>query len=92
MATVLPGTKATYQIFDKEKFALMKKGAFFINAGRGSAVVEDDLIEALNSNHLAGAAIDVTHIEPLPQTSALWQTKICILHHIQQVNIIWQRP
>lgn len=75
VATVLPGTKATYQIFDKEKFALMKKGAFFINAGRGSAVVEDDLIEALNSNHLAGAAIDVTHIEPLPQTSALWQTK-----------------
>ena len=53
----------------------MKKGAFFINAGRGSAVVEDDLIEVLNSNHLAGAAIDVTHIEPLPQTSALWQTK-----------------
>lgn len=75
VATVLPGTKATYHLFNKEKFALMKKGAFFINAGRGNAVVEDDLIEALNSNHLAGAAIDVTQIEPLPQTSALWQTK-----------------
>lgn len=75
VATVLPGTKATYHIFNKEKFALMKQGAFFINAGRGSAVVEDDLVEALNCGHLAGAAVDVTEIEPLPKESKLWSVK-----------------
>ena len=74
MATVLPGTKATYQIFDKEKFALMKKGAFFINAGRGSAVVEDDLIEALNSNHLAGAAITTNKCFMADKKSAYYTT------------------
>lgn len=75
VATVLPGTKATYHIFDKDKFALMKQGAFFINAGRGSAVVEEDLVEALNCGHLAGAAIDVTEIEPLPKESKLWSVE-----------------
>lgn len=73
VANILPGTNATYHIFDKKRFALMKKGAFFINAGRGSAVIEEDLYEALNSNHLQGAAIDVTEIEPLPKDSKLWQ-------------------
>ncbi len=55
----------TRQMFSKETFAKMKKGSYFINTARGELVVEDDLIEALNSHHLAGAAIDVTVKEPI---------------------------
>ena len=75
VANILPGTAATYHIFDKHKFALMKQGAFFINAGRGSAIVEEDLCDAVQSGHLAGAALDVTEIEPLPKSSRMWQIK-----------------
>lgn len=75
VVNILPGTKATYHLFDKEKFALMKDKAFFVNAGRGNAVVEDDLIEAVESGHLAGAAVDVTEIEPLPKESRMWQVE-----------------
>lgn len=75
VANILPGTQATYHLFDKKKFNLMKKGAFFINAGRGSAVVEEDLVEAVKKRHLAGAAVDVTETEPLPKESPMWQTE-----------------
>lgn len=75
VANILPGTQATYHIFNKQKFDLMKQGAFFINAGRGSAVVEDDLCDAVQSGHLAGAAVDVTEVEPLPKSSKMWQIK-----------------
>lgn len=75
VASVLPGTAATEHIFNAAKFSLMKKGAFFINAGRGSAVVEDDLCDAAESGRLAGAALDVTEIEPLPKSSRLWQAE-----------------
>ena len=63
---VSPQTK---NMFNKETFAKMKKGSYFINTARGELVVEDDLIEALNSNHLAGAAIDVTVKEPIASDS-----------------------
>ena len=75
VVNILPGTKATYHLFDKEIFTLMKDKAFFVNAGRGNAVVEDDLIEAVESGHLAGAAVDVTEIEPLPKESRMWQVE-----------------
>jgi glyoxylate/hydroxypyruvate reductase len=50
----------------------MRPDALFVNVGRGSAVVEIALAEALRSGHLAGAAIDVTRQEPLPADSPLW--------------------
>lgn len=75
VVNILPGTKATHHLFDAEKFALMKKGAFFVNGGRGSAVVENDLIAAVESGHLAGAAVDVTETEPLPKESPMWQVE-----------------
>ena len=52
-------------MFNAETFAKMKKGSLFINSARGELVVEDDLIAALKSGHLAGAAIDVTVKEPI---------------------------
>ncbi len=49
------------------------RAALFVNVGRGSAVVDSALIEALKSGHLAGAAIDVARTEPLPPDSPLWE-------------------
>ncbi len=58
-------TPQTKGMFNAGTFAKMKKGAFFVNTSRGELVVEDDLIAALKSGQLAGAAIDVTVKEPI---------------------------
>ena len=72
VAVALPLTSDTRQIFDAKTFAIMKPGAHFINVGRGELVDEDALIMALQSGHLAGAALDVFATEPLPPDSPLW--------------------
>jgi len=72
VAVALPLTDDTRQIFNAETFAIMKPGAHFINVGRGELVDEDALITALQSGHLAGAALDVFATEPLPPDSPLW--------------------
>ena len=72
---VLPNTKETVGIMDKSKFALMKEKSIFINVGRGSAVVQDDLIDVLNNNKIWGAGLDVATPEPLPAEHPLWKAK-----------------
>ena len=74
VVSALPGTAATMGIFDRKRFAAMKKGAYFLNIGRGNAVVTEDLIETMTEGRLAGAALDVTDPEPLPADHALWHT------------------
>lgn len=71
----LPQTKETVGIMDKAKFDLMKQNSVFINVGRGSAVVQDALIEALESGRLWGAGLDVAVPEPLPADHHLWKAK-----------------
>ncbi len=66
-----PKTPETTNLINKEKFALMKKSARLINAARGGIVHEGDLIEALKSGQIAGAALDVFNEEPLAATSPL---------------------
>jgi phosphoglycerate dehydrogenase-like enzyme len=56
----------------RERFRRMKKGAFFINIGRGMTTRLDDLVAALREGHLAGAGLDVFEQEPLPQDHPLW--------------------
>lgn len=77
--SVVPNTPETLDMWNKNRFSLMKESAFFINVGRGSSVNEDDLVNALNSKKIKGAAIDVTKVEPLPKDSPLWSTRNLIL-------------
>ena len=69
---LLPNTPETHDLYDAELFALFNPNAVFINAGRGVAVVDADLVEALRLGHLAGAIIDVCRQEPLPQRHPFW--------------------
>ena len=59
-------------MFGTEQFRLMKREAFFINIGRGATVLLDDLVAALNGGEIAGAALDVFQVEPLPSDHPLW--------------------
>ena len=72
VVSALPGTPATEGLYTAEKFAAMKQGAFFLNVGRGTAVDQKALADALKSGHLAGAAVDVANPEPLPKDDPLW--------------------
>jgi phosphoglycerate dehydrogenase-like enzyme len=79
VAMVLPETPQTRGIISAGRIAAMKPGAFIVNEGRGSAIDQDALVEALNSGHLGGAALDVTSPEPLPSDSPLWKAKNCFI-------------
>jgi D-3-phosphoglycerate dehydrogenase len=60
----VPETSMTKDMIGRSQFQQMKKGAFFINASRGTVVVIDDLVEAMKSGQLGGTAIDVFPSEP----------------------------
>ena len=79
----LPLTQATEAILDARAFAAMPRGGYVVNVARGAHVVEADLIEAVRSGHLAGAALDVQRHEPMPQDDPLWTVPgITITPHI----------
>lgn len=69
---LLPNTPKTHDIYDAKLLAQFKPSALFINVGRGVAVVDADLVNALKEGHLAGAVIDVCRQEPLPQRHPFW--------------------
>lgn len=73
VVSAVPELATTRGIFGDIEFATMPKSSLFINVGRGSAVDEASLANALRSGHLAGAAIDVASTEPLDKSSALWE-------------------
>ncbi|MHC8393418.1 D-2-hydroxyacid dehydrogenase [Pseudomonas sp. LB3P93] len=69
---LLPNTPNTHDLYDAALFKQFKPTGLFINVGRGVAVVDADLVEALKEGHLAGAVIDVCRQEPLPQRHPFW--------------------
>ncbi len=79
VASFLPSTDATRKLADAAFFSSCKKGAWFVNGGRGDLVDNDALIAALESGQLAGAALDVCDPEPLPAESPLWDAPNLLL-------------
>ncbi|MCI0429301.1 MAG: glyoxylate/hydroxypyruvate reductase A [Rhodospirillales bacterium] len=87
LANLLPLTPGTQNILNRETFARLPRGAFLINAARGRHLVEEDLLEALDSGQLAGAALDVFREEPLPKGHPFWtHPKVWISPHVESVT------
>ncbi|HEY2444534.1 MAG TPA: glyoxylate/hydroxypyruvate reductase A [Rhizomicrobium sp.] len=87
LVCVLPLTSETRRILNRETFAMLPAGAFVINIARGEHLVEADLLEALDSGHLSGAALDVSDTEPLSSSSPLWDhPKIVVTPHIAALS------
>lgn len=80
-------TDKTSGLFDSRRLALMDNQAYLVNIARGKVIVTEDLIEALNAGVIAGAGIDVTDPEPLPDGHPLWDAKnIIITPHTADTN------
>lgn len=78
-----PLTPTTRGMIDRSVLGAMKHGSVLINVARGGLVVEADLVNALASGHLWGAAVDVTATEPLPVDSPLWELpNVIITPHV----------
>ncbi|MCI9402716.1 MAG: D-2-hydroxyacid dehydrogenase [Oscillospiraceae bacterium] len=79
VAMTLPETPETIHIMDSRRLGLLRPDAILINAGRGTAVDCLALAEALRTEKLWGAALDVTEPEPLPADHPLWDCKNLLL-------------
>ena len=83
IVSTLPLTPETKGLMNKAFFDAVKRGALFINVGRGGTVVTDDLVAALNDGRLGGAGLDVTDPEPLPPGHPLWRApNVIITPHV----------
>ena len=79
----LPLNDQTVGMFDARTIEKMRSGSYLLNVARGAVVVESALVDAIASGHLAGAGLDVTEVEPLAETSLLWdEPKVIITPHV----------
>ncbi len=79
MILALPATPETVGILSRERLSLLPSSAYVVNVGRGSAIDQDALADALQNGRLAGAALDVMTPEPLPAGHPLWNCPNAIL-------------
>lgn len=83
LVNLLPLTAATADLIDAPLLSRMRAGGLFVNAGRGGAVVEADLIAALDDGRLSAAALDVFREEPLPAAHPFWShEKVFLSPHV----------
>ena len=74
-----PLNEDSENLFNKNTFSKMKKGALFVNTARGGVMSEEDLYEALQSGHLGGACIDTLRVEPMEEDCVLMKAPNCII-------------
>lgn len=87
----LPLTEETRGLFDATRMGRMRPGARLVNVGRGAVLVESDLLDAVDSGHLGGAALDVFDREPLPGDSPLWdRSSILVSPHASGDLVGWR--
>ncbi|WP_165943396.1 D-2-hydroxyacid dehydrogenase [Roseicella aquatilis] len=80
---LLPATAETENFMDAARLARMKPGAWLLNFGRGNAVADAELIEAVRAKRIAGAVLDVFREEPLPAEHPFWTTEgILVVPHM----------
>ena len=79
LVLALPNAKDTNNVINKSVLEKLNNSAMLINVGRGNAVNEQDLANALNKDELAAAALDTTKVEPLDSSSDLWKAKNCFI-------------
>lgn len=93
LVLALPVTPKTHHLMNAARLACMKPEAYLINVGRGVLIDEAALVDALRNKSLAGAALDVTTEEPLPQDSPLWEMdKVLLTPHIASLTEqMWER-
>jgi glyoxylate/hydroxypyruvate reductase A len=72
LVNLLPLTEETSGVLNRDLFGAMKRGGYLIQVGRGEHLVEADLVAALDSGQLAGAALDVFAAEPLGREHPFW--------------------
>ncbi|MFT5138887.1 MAG: phosphoglycerate dehydrogenase-like enzyme [Lysobacterales bacterium] len=83
LVSALPNTSGTDKLLDAASLAELPAHCYLINVGRSNVLDEAALMNALSTQRLAGAALDVFDAEPLPQDSPLWNTpNLSITAHI----------
>jgi glyoxylate/hydroxypyruvate reductase len=83
LVNLLPLTAETRGILDRELFATLPRGAYVINMGRGTHLVEQDLVAAVEAGQVAGAMLDVFRQEPLPDAHPFWDDpRIIVTPHV----------
>jgi len=80
---LLPSTPATENTLNADRLALLAKGAFIINPGRGPLIDDDALLAALDNDQIGHATLDVFRVEPLPTDHPYWaHPKVTVTPHI----------
>lgn len=87
LVNLLPVTQKTINILNADLFEKLPNQSYLINVARGNHLVEQDLMEAIDSGKLSGALLDVFHQEPLPESNPLWNhSKVSITPHVASVT------
>jgi len=89
LVLLLPLTNETKGLIDVKTFSLMQRGTSIINFARGDIIDEQNLIDALDKQHIRHAVLDVFSTEPLPHTHKFWShPSVTVLPHISAPTTI----